>query len=120
MKIVYASRSGNVEKLVKKLGVDDIFKIVDGTEEVDDSFILITYNDGEGEIPAVVKNFLDNNAFLCSGVFTSGNALNHPYTYNFAAQKIEEEYGLEILGKFDDDGDSDTVDDVLDAIERLS
>lgn len=120
MKIVYASRSGNVEKFVNKLGVEDVYKISDGFEEVEDEFILITYNDGEGEIPECVKNFLDNNAFLCCGVFTSGNALNHPYTYNFAAQKIEEEYGLEILGKFDDDGDMDAVDDVLDAIERLS
>ena len=116
MKVVYASRSGNVEKFVKKLGVEDVLKISTGDEEVDSEFILITYNDKEGEIPEIVKKFLDNNAFLCTGVFTSGNALNHPYTYNQAAHKIEEEYGLEILGKFDDDGDEDAVDDALDAL----
>ena len=116
MKLVYASRSGNVEKFVAKLNAPDVLKIVTGEEEVDSEFILITYNDGEGEIPDVVRTFLDNNAFLCSGVFTSGNALNHPYTYNGAATKIEQEYGLEILGKFDDDGDFDDVDNVLDAL----
>ena len=116
MKLVYASRTGNVEKLVGKVGAPDVLKITTGDEEVDDEFILITYNDGEGEIPGIVKKFLDNNAFLCSGVFTSGNALNHPYTYNGAAHKIEEEYGLEIKGKFDDDGDLDVVDDILDAL----
>ena len=116
MKLVYASRTGNVEKLVKEVNATDVLKLSTGEEEVEDEFILITYNDGEGEIPAIVKNFLDNNAFLCVGVFTSGNALNHPYTYNLAAQKIEEGYGLEILGKFDNDGDSDVVEDVQQAL----
>ncbi len=118
MKIVYASRTGNIEKLIKTLGVSDVLKLETGDEEVDTEFILFTYNDGEGEIPEIVKKFLDNNAFLCTGVFTSGNILKHPYTYNQAAKKIEDEYGLEILGKFDNEGDEDTVDDILAILEN--
>lgn len=118
MKIVYASRSGNVEKLVQKLGVTDVLKLSTGDEEVDEEFVLFTYNDGEGEIPEIVKKFLDNNAFLCVGVFGSGNMLNHPYTYNQAVQKINEEYDIEILGKFDNDGDEDDVEDIQDILQK--
>ena len=116
MKVVYASRTGNVEKFVNKLGITDLLKIETGDEEVEDEFVLFTYNDGEGDIPEVVKKFLDNNAFLCVGAFTSGNALNHPYTYNQAAEKIKELYDIEILGRFDSDDDEDDVDDALNAL----
>ena len=118
MKLVYASRTGNVEKFVGKLGITDAVKITTGDEEVDEDFILICYNDGEGEIPDIVRKFLDNNAFLCQGVFTSGNIVRHPYTYNLAAEKINEEYDLPILGKFDTEGDEDDVDMVLEAFGK--
>lgn len=116
MKVVYASRTGNVEKFVNKLNVDGVVKLEDGNMEMDEEFVLFTYNDGEGEIPEIVRTFLDNNAFLCQGAFTSGDILNHPYTYNFAAQKIQDEYDIPILGKFNLDGDEDDVDDALEAL----
>ncbi len=114
MKLVYASSGESIERLVKNLKLNDVLKLSSGNEEVDDEFILLTYNEDEGEIPTIVKNFLDNNAFLCSGVYTVDNILEHPYTFNSASSKIEEEYDLEILGKFDDDGDDeDTIEAIL-------
>ena len=44
MKIVYASRTGNVQKLIDRLGVDAV-KITNGTEKVDGDYVLITYTD---------------------------------------------------------------------------
>ena len=36
MKVVYASRTGNVESIVSKLGIEDALKIEDGSETVED------------------------------------------------------------------------------------
>ena len=57
MKYVYASRSGNVEKLVQTLELEAL-KLKDGTETVGEDFILLTYTDGRGEVPPVVASFL--------------------------------------------------------------
>ena len=46
MKVVYASRTGNVEALIGKLGITDALHIEDGTEKVSEDYILFTYTDG--------------------------------------------------------------------------
>ena len=45
MKIIYASRTGNVEAFVDKLGLSDVMKIEDGSEQAT-SYVLVTYTDG--------------------------------------------------------------------------
>ena len=47
MKVVYASRTGNVQKLIDRLGLEAT-KIEDGTEKVEGEYLLITYTDGDG------------------------------------------------------------------------
>ena len=61
MKVVYASRTGNVETLIGKLGITDALHIEDGTEKVSEDYILFTYTDGFGDVPYEVSDFLENN-----------------------------------------------------------
>lgn len=106
MKLVYASRTGNVQKLTDRISAADTLKIVSGEELVKEDYILITYTDGEGIIPPTVEKFLDVNHGSCKGVAVSGNSERHPDTFCFAADKIAEKYGLTILVKFEKDGDA--------------
>ena len=76
MKYVYASRSGNVEELVHVLGLEAM-KIKDGTETMDQDFILFTYTDGRGVVPPVVTAFLKENHSYLKGVIVSGNMQRH-------------------------------------------
>lgn len=106
MKLVYASRTGNVQKLTDRLFAADVLKITSGEETVKEDYILITYTDGVGIIPPAVEKFLDANSGNCKGVAVSGNSERHPDTFCFAADKIAEKYGLPILAKFEKDGDA--------------
>lgn len=106
MKLVYASRTGNVQKLVDRIAATDILKIDSGDETLKEDFILITYTDGVGIIPPSVEKFLDHNQTYCKGAAVSGNSERHPDTFCFAAEKIKEKYGLPILAKFEKDGDA--------------
>ena len=45
MKVVYASRTGNVQSIVDQLDVDAL-EISSGNEVITEPYILITYNDG--------------------------------------------------------------------------
>lgn len=116
MKLVYASRTGNVQKLVDRISAADALKIVSGEESVKEDYILVTYTDGAGIIPPAVEKFLDANHEGCKGVAVSGNSERHPSTFCGAADKIAEKYGLPILVKFEKDGDSSVEDAVKAAL----
>lgn len=106
MKLVYASRTGNVQKLVDRIPSEDAIKISSGEEPVKEDYILITYTDGAGIIPPAVEKFLDANHSSCKGVAVSGNSERHANTFCFAADKIADKYHLPILAKFEKDGDA--------------
>lgn len=44
MRLVYASRTGNVEKLISRLGISAL-KIESGEEKVSGDYVLVTYTD---------------------------------------------------------------------------
>lgn len=106
MKLVYASRTGNVQKLVDRISTVDALKIASGEESVQEDYILITYTDGAGIIPPAVEKFLDANHAGCKGVAVSGNSERHPNTFCFAADKITDKYKLPVIAKFEKDGDA--------------
>ena len=99
MKVVYASRTGNVQKLIDRLGLEAT-KIEDGTEKVEGEYLLITYTDGEGLIAAAV----------------SGNSERHPVTFCDAADKLCAYYGTNIVSRFEDAGDEKTDAAILKAL----
>ncbi|MDD5952037.1 MAG: class Ib ribonucleoside-diphosphate reductase assembly flavoprotein NrdI [Oscillospiraceae bacterium] len=108
MTIVYASRTGNVQKLMDKLQVRDAVKLETGTEAVTGDYILITYTDGAGIVPPVVEKFLERSADGCKGVAVSGNMERHADTFCWAADIIHDKYGIPVIAKFEKDSD-DTV-----------
>ena len=104
MKLYYASRTGNVQKLIDRMGIE-ASKIIDGNEIASEDFVVITYTDGEGIIPPNVKKFLDQNRDKLKGAAVSGNSERHPDTFCTAADKIEAEYGCPIIVRFEKDGE---------------
>lgn len=118
MKIVYASRTGNVESFVEKLGLDDVFKIDTGREKVNEPYVLITFTDGYGEVPEEVQDFLDNNAENLVAVACSGDK-SYGEAFCGAADVIADTYGVPILAKFEFDGEAADVEKFLSELNRL-
>lgn len=117
MKIVFASQTGNVAAFVEKLEMNS-FEVVSGNEMVEEDFVLITYTDGDGEVPYFVEDFLTNNHENLRGVAASGN-IAWEDTFCFAADVVHEKYNVPILGKFEDDGTDADVEAVKGAILAL-
>ncbi|MDD4077699.1 MAG: class Ib ribonucleoside-diphosphate reductase assembly flavoprotein NrdI [Bacilli bacterium] len=118
MKVVYASRTGNVKAFINKLGLDNIMQIEKGSEKVKENFVLVTYTDGYGDVPVEVEDFLSNNGEYLQGVVASGD---HSYgdAYCAAADVISEMYGVPILGKFEFDGTDEDVKNFLEELSKL-
>lgn len=115
MKYVYASRTGNVESLINKLGLDAI-RIEDGSESVDDDFILFTYTDGYGDVPMEVDTFLAANSMRLRGVVVSGS-LDYGDAYCKAGDVIAEQYDVPVLYKVENDGTDDDVKAIAKALQ---
>lgn len=116
MNYVYASRSGNVEKIVKALGLNAL-KLTDGKEHADGDFILFTYTDGRGIVPAVVNNFLKENHAHLKGVVVSGSRERHADTFCGAGKVIADTYGVPVLAEVNGAG---TEQDYAAIKEKLS
>ncbi len=114
MKYVYASRTGNVESLIQKLGID-AQAIVDGSETVSDPYILFTYTDGFGDVPAEVESFLLANSMQIQGVVVSGSK-DYGEAYCKAGDVIAEEYSVPCLYKVENDGTDEDVAEILKVI----
>lgn len=108
MNIVYASRMGHVEGIIKRLGIYNALKIVEGSEKMDGEYVLFTYTDGKGIIPKIVESFLQSNPGI-KAVVGSGSLERHADTFNFAAVKISETYGVPLIAKLDMDGTDDDI-----------
>lgn len=104
MKYIYASRTGNVEKLVQALGLE-AQKLADGSEKAAEEFILFTYTDGRGIVPPVVEIFLKDNHSLLRGVVVSGNMQRHADTFCAAGTIIADQYQVPVLAQVDGAGD---------------
>ena len=91
MKVVYASRTGNVEALIGKLGITD----------------------GFGDVPYEVSDFLENNPSI-KGVIASGDT-GYGEAYCLAGDKISEDYHAPCLYKVENDG----TDEDVEAIKEL-
>lgn len=109
MKLVYASRTGNVEKLVNRLNADHVLKITTGEETVDEPVLLITYTDGVGQLPAIVAGFVEKNRPYIKEAAVSGNKERHLDTFGYAANVLKDTYHVPVLTVFNKDGDDETV-----------
>ena len=118
-KIVYASKTGHVEKIVQSLDIEDPLKIIDGTEKTDGEYVIFTYTTGKGKIPKQVEAFLSANPGLKAVVGSGSKAKSHIETFNFAAENISKEYGVPILGKLDGVGSEKELEEIRKELEKL-
>ncbi|KPN95054.1 class Ib ribonucleoside-diphosphate reductase assembly flavoprotein NrdI [Lysinibacillus sp. ZYM-1] len=97
--IVYASRTGNVRNVVSKLQAET----VELSEELqlNKPYLLITYTDGLGDIPAKVARFLEKNRDFCKGVVASGNSNFGHNVFGAAGEKIAATYHVPLVRKLD-------------------
>lgn len=103
MKIYYASRMGKVETLAKNIS-NDAVKIETGKEIANEPFVLLTYTDGNGVVPALVLDFLANNKNNLKAVVASGSMARHAETYCFAGDIIAKDYNVPCILKVDGTG----------------
>ena len=110
MKVVYASRTGNVESIVNRLGADAL-KIESGNETCSEDYVLFTYTEGYGDIPSEVEDFLSANSDHLKGVVVSGDT-GYGEAYCQAGDKISEMYGVECLYKVENDGTDEDIEKI--------
>ena len=110
MKIVYASRTGNVASLIDKLGVEAT-RIDSGEEKIDEDFLLFTYTDGYGDIPVEVDSFLLENHKHLKGVICSGDS-SYGEAFCGAGDKIADIYSVPCLYKVEMDGSQEDVEKI--------
>jgi len=73
MWIVYASRTGNVERFVQQLPPWPRLRLRSGEEHLEEPFVLVTYTTGFGEVPPEVWRFAQAHRSWVRGVAASGN-----------------------------------------------
>ncbi len=118
MKIVYASRTGNVSQFIAKTGLTNTLEIKTGDEIVNEKFVLVTYTDGYGDLPEEVERFLPNNHDYLAAVAASGD-LSYGEAYALAADVVSNTYGVPTILKFEFDGTNEDVEAFLDALNDL-
>jgi len=114
MKYAFASRTGNVQSIIDRLGIDAL-QIVDGSEDIDEEFIIFTYTDGFGDTPMEVEDFLAANGDLVKGVVVSGDT-GYGEAYCQAGDNIAEAYNVPVLYKVENDGTDEDIDAIKEAL----
>jgi protein involved in ribonucleotide reduction len=115
MKTVFASRTGNVESIIEKLGLtDSALRIEDGSENIAEDFILLTYTDGYGDVPVEVDDFLSVHSDHLKGVIVSGDQ-SYGEAYCGAGTVISEQYDVPVLYNVENDG----TDEDIQAIKKI-
>lgn len=125
MKIVYSSKTGNVERFVNKLkySLSNEFVKIPKSEnqiEVNEDYVLITYTTGFGFVPNEVDKFLkySNNSKFLKAVIGSGNR-NWGLNFCKASINIAEQYNVPLLHNFELSGIKEDVDIVTDKIKQI-
>ncbi|AGX88787.1 class Ib ribonucleoside-diphosphate reductase assembly flavoprotein NrdI [Mycoplasma parvum] len=119
MQLWFASRTGKVETIVSKLALKNVKRIFDGNEVATEEYILFTYTDGVGEVPKVVKAFLELNHNLLRGVIGSGNK-NFGQNFCKSVHVISEKYNVPILMKFDLGGNKTAIEELKRILNEMN
>lgn len=117
MKIVYASRTGNVASIVSQLPYDALC-IQNGNETIAEDYILFTYTDGFGDVPLEAESFLSANAAFLKGVIVSGDT-GYGEAYCMAGDKIAEQYDVDCLYKVENAGTDDDLEKIREILAKL-
>ena len=110
MTIIFDSLTGQTKRFATSLGFDAVhIKLYEG--EPKDKLFLVTRSINFGQIPETTKDFLDTYKDHVVGVAVSGNK-NWGENYGKAGDKIEAQYNIPLILKFEGSGfksDRETV-----------
>lgn len=97
--IVYATRTGNVQSVVAKLGLPAI--PIEQALSITKPFLLFTYTDGLGSVPLVVENYMRQHHMLCKGIIVSGNRNFGHSMFGRAGDLLANYYQIPLVAKLD-------------------
>ena len=97
--IAFASRTGNVSYIVSKLNLPNV-EITEGLI-MEEPFLLCTYTDGLGEVPAIVATFMKHNHTYCKGIIVSGNSNFGHQIFGQAGDYLAKQYHIPLICKLD-------------------
>lgn len=117
MLVVYDSRTGNVERFVRKLGMPAL-RLQENTT-VDEPYVLVTYTTGYGQVPDKVVSFLNRNGRYLRGVAASGNR-NWGNSFAGSADRISGEFSVPVVGKFELSGTGRDVQHFVSGVHALA
>lgn len=102
MTIYYDSRTGNVERFVRKITAQTGWQCLKITDQLLASVPghLITYTTKIGHVPESTERFMQVNLSSILSVSSSGN-MNWGTNFGLAADKIAAKYGIPLLLKFE-------------------
>ncbi len=119
-KVLYFSRTGNLEKFADKLrakGHTNVEPITEGMI-VNEPFVLVASTIYFGEVPVEYKRFLRDNPTGLIGVSGSGNR-NWGRNFAIAADIIAEKFNVPIISKFELSGNIHDVENFINEVERI-
>lgn len=116
MYIVYDSLTGQSKRFATKINeqAEDVNRY---TPNPGDEILLVTRTFRFGDIPEPTENFLKRFAKHVVAVCVSGNR-NWGKTYGMAGDKIQEQYGIPLILKFEASGFDTDVEKVLTWIDN--
>ena len=122
MYIYYDSKTGNVQRFVKKMErqrPDWHFIKIDSNMKIENEGHFLTFTTKIGEVPETTDKFLENgnNSKLIKSVSSSGNR-NWGVFFAVAADKIQEKYGIPVLMKFELSGTNTEVENYINYLEN--
>lgn len=122
MYIYYDSKTGNVERFVqkmKKLRPEWNYVKIDPYLQIENEGHFLTFTTKIGQIPETTFNFLKNgkNKEYLKSVSSSGNR-NWGVHFAEAANKIEKEYNIPLLMKFELSGTNTEVENYINYLEN--
>ncbi len=119
-KVLYFSRTGNLElfaEKLRKLGHTNVEPITEGMI-VDEPFVLVVSTIYFGEVPIEYKRFLRDNPKGLIGVSGSGNR-NWGRNFAIAADIVAEKFRVPIISKFELSGNKHDVEHFVKEVERI-
>ena len=119
--IAFVSRTGNVRNIVGKLVAIPTMEITDSSIEINKPYFLFTYTDNLGDIPKIVKDFLNHsevNRENLKGVIASGNT-NFGRYYCGSAIEISQWLKVPIIRTIDLRGNQDDIDTIVSSYKTM-
>ncbi len=97
--IAYTSRTGNIQFVLSKIEAETIE--LSPNLHVAKPFLLFTYTDGLGTVPAITEQFMVKNAANCKGVIVSGNRNFGHAHFGRAGDILASQYQIPLVRKLD-------------------